>query len=145
MNTLQQIKFWAECGWTQADCAQALDLSYEKFRTWLRLQPGFSWPKIRTIGQRSAVRDHGTEACLKQLANMRQSRVDALPRYTVRGVTGTYQELAREFAEVSPVTVWRRLSRGWGIERALFTPCQKRPSSRLASGSTDYFGRYSGQ
>lgn len=140
MDTLQQVKHWAECGWTQADCAQALGLSYEKFREWLRLQSDFTWPKGRTIGQRSAVCFVGSPAQMGHLADMRQARANALPHYTVQGVTGTYVELAERFSSVSPISVWRRLQRGWDIERALFTPSQKSPADRPGYNPNRSFG-----
>lgn len=130
MDTLQQVKHWAECGWTQADCAQALGLTEYQFRLWREDNREFKWPRNRSIEQRACNRDRNTPACAEGRARARQARLDRLPQYTVRGVTGTRVELCRRFAVVSYESVYRRMLKGWEIERALLTPSTKRRAPR---------------
>lgn len=123
--TLEQVSKWADWGWTQHDAAQALDLTYEKFRAWLRMQEGFTWPKGRTIGQQryhASKQPKGNPARGKAL---NAASVAARPHYTVRGVTGTVRQLAAHFQVVSYAAVLKRMHNGQSVEDALLKPAHK--------------------
>lgn len=58
----------------------------------------------------------------QQMNNTRRNK-----KYTVRGVTGTFVELARHFNQVPPHNADVRFyCYGWDIEKALFTPVRGR-------------------
>lgn len=127
MNTVDQIKEWADRGWTRADVAQALGLSVDKFIDYQR-SIGFKWPMCRSIAHRNRAQNNHTPAKMEAMSKARKGRMDSLPVYTVRGVTANRKELAKLFGVVSYTSVHRRMAEGWDIEKALFTPSTKRRS-----------------
>lgn len=55
---------------------------------------------------------------------------ERLAQHTVRGVTGTLEQLTAHFAAASYTTVRRRLGYGWTLELALTTPAQTKFNPR---------------
>lgn len=117
-----QIKRWAGQGWNQRDVAQALGLTYSKFRSLLRMHPEFKWPRGQTIAQRRYQAEKHPKGSTEQAALMRAAQRAKLPKYTVRGVTGTLHELAHHFKVVSFNTSHRRVRLGFSVEQALLAP-----------------------
>lgn len=128
MSDAQRIKEWAERGWTRADVAQALGLSFEKFVIYQQ-SIGYKWPMARSIAHRNRDRNDRSPARLEALAKARQAKIDNLATYTVQGVIGTLRELVERFGVVTYTSVYRRLQKGWDIEKALLTPSTKRRSN----------------
>lgn len=131
MNTLEQIEEWAKKGWNQEDVAQALGIKKEKLRAFLRMYPDFSWPKGRTIAQQRYHAEKHPKGSFEQGRKLNAARIAKLPKYTVRGVTGTLRSLARHFAVVNYETARKRFNRGASIEQAILTPAHKGRSDQL--------------
>lgn len=51
-------------------------------------------------------------------------------QHTVRGQTGTLEQLTQHFAAASYTTVRERIGRGWSVEEALTTPAQHKFNPR---------------
>lgn len=125
MNTVDQIKEWAYAGWNQEDVAQALGLSKEKLRDFLRLHPEFTWPKGRTIAQMRYHAEKHPKGSFEQGRRLNAARLAKMPKYTVNGVTGTLRALALHFGVVSYDTVLKRRHKGHSVEDALLKPAHK--------------------
>lgn len=137
MNTEQQIREWAERGWTRADVANALDLPLHKFIDYQH-SIGYHWPMCKSIAHRNRERNDRTAAKLEAMSKARQGRLDKLPRYTVFGITGTRRDLVKLFAVVSYTSVHRRMAQGWSIEDAMLTPSTtKRPEWHRGEGNAE--------
>lgn len=128
MSDAQRIKEWAESGWTRADVAQALGLSFQNFVVYQQ-SIGYKWPVANSIAHRSRERNDRSPARLEALAKARQAKIDNLTTYTVQGVTGTLRALVERFGVVTYTSVYMRLRKGWDIEKALLTPSDKRRSN----------------
>jgi hypothetical protein len=131
MGTEQQIKEWAEAGWTRADVAQALGLPLSKFGHYQN-SIGFKWPQGRSIGQRRYLASRQQKGNPEQGKLMHEAYHALLPRYTVNGVTGTIRELAMAMGVVRYASVYERVRKGMSIEDALFTPRQDKRGRRKA-------------
>lgn len=116
---LASIEEWANAGWNQTDVAQALGLSVWKLRTYLAGHPEFQWPRNKSIAQ---CRHRSEQKPVEQGRLIHETWFATVPRYTVRGVTGTRNELANHFGVVSARTVRHRMAHGWELEAALITP-----------------------
>lgn len=127
MNTLAQIKDWAELGWNQGDVSQALGLTRYKLQLFIR-EHGYRWPKCKSIAFRERAKRWKPIGDPENVTRLNEARQSSLERYTVRGVTGTRRELIDQFAVVPAHTVDVRITRGWTMEDALFTPARSKPA-----------------
>lgn len=128
MSILEQISAWAMAGWNQTDCAQALGISRYKLQLLLLQHPEFKWPKARSIAHKARAKSWKPIGNPQNVHHLNRGRKAALPRYTVKGVTGTRRELIERFAVVLTHTVDVRIARGWSLEAALFTPRRIKPA-----------------
>lgn len=126
MNTLAQIKDWAELGWNQDDVSQALGLTRYKLQLFIR-EHEYRWPKCKSIAFRERSKSWKPIGDPENVTRLNEARQSSLERYTVSGVTGTRRELIDQFAVVPAHTVDVRIVRGWTLEDALFTPARSKP------------------
>ncbi|MGY1417411.1 hypothetical protein [Pseudomonas aeruginosa] len=136
MNVEAFIRQSAARGLSRSAVAAALDMSMTKFRPLLDALPDIQWPapgeSVDFRRSCEARRGRFTPTNRAALEKARAvSRAKSLR--TVRGVTGTIDELVQAFGiEVSASTVRRRMQEGMPLEAALFTPRQPwcRPNQR---------------
>lgn len=136
MNVEAFIRQSAARGLSRRAVADALDMGMYEFRGLLKALPDVQWPGPgqsvdfrRSCEARRGFFPPANRAALEKARAV--ARAKSLR--TVRGVTGTIEELVQAFGiEVSASTVRRRMQEGMPLEAALFTPRQPwcRPNQR---------------
>lgn len=126
MSTEAFIRDCAVRGMSKNECRETLGVNPEKFADMLALIGDLPWP----VGHKSLARrlsneerrGHCSPAQAAALASSRARRKAKRSR-TLRGVTGTIEELAKHFGcPVTPSTIRRRLANGDPPETAFFAP-----------------------
>ena len=129
MNVEKFIRDSAANGLSKTQTREALDMCTETFWEVLKCMGELPWAlRGRTLANKlsaEARRGICTPAQRAALAASRARR-KALHTHTLRGVSGTVEELVQHFPHsVSASTIRRRLAKGLDIESAFFNPTTK--------------------
>lgn len=129
MNVEQFIRDSAANGLSKTQTREALDMCTDTFYEALQHLGELPWaPRGQSLGHKlsnQARRGHCSPALRTALAESRARR-KALHTHTLRGVSGTVEELVQHFPHsVSASTIRRRLAKGLDIESAFFNPTIK--------------------
>jgi hypothetical protein len=135
-----QIRAMAQAGHSKTQTRQLLGYSRDSFEAVLELIGPVEFPgPNRSCGYRAATaRKRGlyTEAMRKASALAGQAKHEKAKR-TLRGVTGTIEELVEAFgAQVCAQHVRRRMRQGMTLEAALLTPKSTRNNLGALLGVT---------
>lgn len=128
MTLTQQIRQLAAEGHSRQHTAELLGLDMRKFRAMLDAMGPVEWPGPgRSVLARAAYANrrgtHYAQYTEAQRAFMAKRKAEFA--HTVRGVTGTINDLVKHFdaeVQIGCPGIRRRLARGMTIEQALFNP-----------------------
>lgn len=128
MNAEKFIRDSAAGGLSKTQTLEALGWCRETFYEALKSLGELPWAAPgQGLGRKqsdAARRGYCSPALRTALAESRARR-RALHLHTLRGITGTVEELTQQFASVSASTIRRRLAKGLDIESAFFNPVIK--------------------
>lgn len=130
MNVEQIVRDGVSRGLGKHQCRELTGLGRASFKALLASMGELAWPAAGKSLDRKlcdeARRGYCSPAQAAALAHSRARRKAKRIR-SVRGVSGTVDELAKHFkSPVSGSTIRRRLAAGESLEQALFSPRRKR-------------------
>lgn len=126
MTIEQQIRNLAAQGYSRQHAMELLGFTRYSFESALELIGPLEWPgngcSVAAKAANAQRRGRFTKGMAKSQA-MAADAKRALHARTVRGVTGSIEELIKAFGlSIHPTTVRRRIAEGMDVETALFTP-----------------------
>lgn len=124
MNTEQFIRDCAARGWSRHMTADAMGLTYAKFKPMADAMPDVKWPRNGTsLANKAANHARKGEACTIPAEACARGRKALIDRVSVEafGVKDSILGHCRRHG-ISQATVWCRRQKGWTLEQALSTP-----------------------
>lgn len=126
MSIEQNIRQLAAQGYSRQHAMELLGFTRYSFETALELIGPIEWPgngaSVAAKAANAQRRGRFTKGMAKSQAMAAEAK-RAIHAKTVRGVTGSIEELIEAFSlSIHPTTVRRRIAEGMDVETALFTP-----------------------
>jgi hypothetical protein len=136
VDLLQQIRNLALSGVPKFEVAHRFGFTPSQFEKVCAVIDGIHWSR-RNGGFRGTPSPVVMEKLKANIAKARNVKV-AKSRRTVRGITGTVEELCAHFdVSLAPVTIRKRVADGMSLEQALFSG--KRGAPRVRDWSNVVF------